>query len=77
MAALTLTAATLSAPPAPAQQWNSTGSGVPPIVTKAPAAQAQTETAATFDGKFNASLMSNNILLGYTLWNNLPLRFGL
>jgi uncharacterized protein (TIGR02001 family) len=57
---------------AQAQQSDAAGSGTPPIVAKAPAAQMQSEAPATFDAKFNAALTSNNIFRGYTLSNNLP-----
>ncbi len=74
MTALALAAATLSALPAQAQQWD--GPGTPSIVAKAPAARTPTETAATFDAKFSAALTSNNIFRGYTLSNNLPSASG-
>jgi len=57
---------------AQAQQSDSAGSDTPPIVTKAPAAKTQTEAAPSFDAKFTAAVMSNNIFRGYTLSNNLP-----
>jgi uncharacterized protein (TIGR02001 family) len=56
---------------AQAQQSDDTSSGSP-IVTKAPVAKTQTEAAPSFDAKFTAALMSNNIFRGYTLSNNLP-----
>jgi uncharacterized protein (TIGR02001 family) len=70
MAAVAQAAVNLSLAPAQAQQWD--GSGAPPIVAKAAPAQTPNETAATFDAKFSAALMSNNIFRGYTLSNNLP-----
>jgi uncharacterized protein (TIGR02001 family) len=57
---------------AQAQQSDSSGSDTPPIVTKAPAVKTQTEDAASFDAKFTAAVMSNNIFRGYTLSNNFP-----
>jgi uncharacterized protein (TIGR02001 family) len=47
-----------------------------PLVTKAPAAKTQTEAAPSFDAKFTAALMSNNIFRGYTLSNNFPSAAG-
>jgi uncharacterized protein (TIGR02001 family) len=69
-----LAAATLSGPPAQAQQGDAPG--MAPIVAQAPAARTPSETAATFDTKFNAALTSNNIFRGYTLSNNLPSASG-
>ena len=59
-----------------AQQLDSSGSDTPPMVTKLPAAKTQTEAAPSFDAKFTAALMSNNIFRGYTLSNNLPSASG-
>ena len=47
-----------------AQQSDSVGSDTPPIVTKAPAAKTQTEAAPSFDAKFTAAVMSDNIFRG-------------
>lgn len=69
MAPLALGAAILSAP-ASAQQWEAPGT--PPLLTKAPAVQRPTEAAATFDAKFTAAAVSNNIFRGYTLSDNMP-----
>jgi uncharacterized protein (TIGR02001 family) len=55
-----------------AEQSDGTSSSNSPIVTKAPAAKTQTENAPTFDAKFTAAVISNNIFRGYTLSNNLP-----
>jgi len=57
---------------AQAQQSDDTSSGTSPLVTKAPATKTQTEAAPSFDAKFSAAAMSNNIFRGYTLSNNLP-----
>ena len=57
---------------AQAQQSDDTSSGTSPLVTKAPATKTQTEAAPSFDAKFSAASMSNNIFRGYTLSNNLP-----
>ena len=59
-----------------AQQSDSAGLDTPPIVTKAPAAKTQTEAAPSFDAKFTAAVMSNNIFRGYTLSNNFPSASG-
>ena len=74
MAALAMAAAHLLPSLAQAQQSDDTSSGTSPLVTKAPAAKTQTEAAPSFDAKFTAALMSNNIFRGYTLSNNLPER---
>jgi uncharacterized protein (TIGR02001 family) len=76
MAVLVIAAASLIPPRARAQQWDSPGSDIPPIVSKAPTAKPQSEDAATFDAKFSAALTSNNIFRGYTLSNNLPSTSG-
>jgi uncharacterized protein (TIGR02001 family) len=59
-----------------AQQLDSSGSDTPPMVTKLPAAKTQTEAAPSFDAKFTAAAMSNNIFRGYTLSNNFPSASG-
>jgi uncharacterized protein (TIGR02001 family) len=71
-AALAMAAAHLLPSSAQAQQSDSSGSGNLPIVTKTTAAKTQTEAAPSFDVKFSAAVMSNNIFRGYTLSNNLP-----
>ena len=58
--------------PAQAQQSDDASAGISPLITKAPAAKTQTEAAPSFDAKFSAAVMSNNIFRGYTLSNNLP-----
>jgi uncharacterized protein (TIGR02001 family) len=72
MAALVMAAVNLLPFLAQAQQSDGTSSGISPLVTKAPAAKTQTEVAPSFDAKFSAAVMSNNIFRGYTLSNNLP-----
>jgi uncharacterized protein (TIGR02001 family) len=69
MAALTTAAAHLLLSSAAAQQWDGLSAGALPMVTKAP---TQAGTSSSFDAKFSAALMSNNIFRGYTLSNNLP-----
>jgi uncharacterized protein (TIGR02001 family) len=71
MAALAI-AAHLLPSLAHAQQSDGTGFGDLPIVTKTMPAKMQTDAAPSFDAKFSAAAMSNNIFRGYTLSNNLP-----
>ena len=71
-AALAMAAAHLLPSLAQAQQSDDTNSGTSPLVTKAPATKTQTEAAPSFDAKFSAAAISNNIFRGYTLSNNLP-----
>jgi uncharacterized protein (TIGR02001 family) len=64
--------AVISLSPSPTRGQQSDGSGSLPVVTKSPAANPQTEAAPSFDVKFSAAAMSNNIFRGYTLSNNMP-----
>ena len=69
MAALAIAAHLL---PSLAHAQQSDGIGDLPIVTKTMPAKTQTEAVPSFDAKFSAAVMSNNIFRGYTLSNNLP-----
>src|SRR5580700_950008 len=76
MAALaTAAAAQLLPSTAAGQQWDGINSAAVPVVTKAPTAP-QSAAPPSFDAKFTAALMSNNIFRGYTLSNNLPSASG-
>jgi uncharacterized protein (TIGR02001 family) len=76
MAALATAAAAQLLPSiAAGQQWDGIDSAAAPVVTKAPAAP-QTAASSSFDVKFTAALMSNNIFRGYTLSDNLPSASG-
>ena len=76
MAALATAAAGQLLPSTAAgQQWDGVDSAAVPVVTKAPSAP-QTAAPSSFDVKFSAALMSNNIFRGYTLSNNLPSASG-
>jgi uncharacterized protein (TIGR02001 family) len=76
MAALaTAAAAQLLPSTAAGQQWDGVNSAAVPVVTKAPTAP-QSAAPPSFDAKFTAALMSNNIFRGYTLSNNLPSASG-
>jgi uncharacterized protein (TIGR02001 family) len=76
IAALAAAAAQLVSFPAESQQWDGLNSGALPLITKAPALTPPTEASPSFDAKFTAALMSNNIFRGYTLSNNLPSASG-